>query len=118
MSQPNSSDEFRTLLRRLDAVVDEEMKALEAGRRDRLVQTVAQKERILADFARVAPTQVATRGSLAVADEARRVMEKMQENLRRLSIQLKATGDVIDTISTAIAFSESDGTYERARRRA
>ena len=111
--QRQSYQEFRSLLARLESVLDDEESALRLGRRESIAHTIDHKERILAEFVRLSSARASVAPDPQITDEVKRVSRKLKDNLRYLSVHIRATEDVIGTVSQAIAFSESDGTYER-----
>jgi flagellar biosynthesis/type III secretory pathway chaperone len=110
-----NSDGVRGLLaviRRLDALVEEETVALETRKKVDFDDFSMRKGRSMLEFVRLMQAQVDL-GSEAqvVTDEIQRLRQKLDRNRAVLEMHFEAAREVAAIIMRAIRDAESDGTY-------
>jgi hypothetical protein len=109
-----NSDGVRGLLaviRRLDALVEEETIALETRKKIDFDDFSMRKSRTMLEFVRLMRAQVDVRGEVQVAEEIQTLRQKLDRNRAVLEMHFEAAREVAAIIVRAIREAESDGTY-------
>ena len=114
-SAPTRLGDAIVLINRLHVLLDREDDALRASDRRALEGVLAEKARLLHDLSKLSPigSNLASTDRDGLVKLVTGIRTRLDENMKRLQIHLRALGSVVDTISNAIEKATSDGTYQR-----
>jgi len=110
---PNSED-MRGLvaaIRRLESIVEKETIALESGKKIDFDEFSTRKSQGMLEFVRLTRVGIPPGVEAQIAEEVRRLRQKLERNRAVLEMHYGAVREVAAIIVGAIRETESDGTY-------